>query len=171
MTLLDTAIDRYFSATNARNNQLAAECFDPDASVFDEGQHLTGLESIQHWLQQSQRARAMQAAQSGKSSDAAPGDKKKAAASKQPERTDAAAPAKRKLSYKEQRELEALPAQIDALETEQATLRAELADTSIYQRDAQRAAALHTRDAAIEDELMQALERWEELGAVAGPTA
>ena len=55
MTLLDTAIDRYFSATNARNNQLAAECFDPDASVFDEGQQLTGLESIQHWLQQSQQ--------------------------------------------------------------------------------------------------------------------
>ena len=35
-------------------------------------------------------------------------------------------------------------------------------------RDAQRAAALHARDAAIEDELMQALERWEALGAVAG---
>ncbi len=29
MTLLDTAIDRYFSATNANNNQLAAECFEP----------------------------------------------------------------------------------------------------------------------------------------------
>ena len=55
MTLLDTAIARYFSATNARNNQLAAECFDPDASVFDEGQQLTGLESIQLWLQQSQQ--------------------------------------------------------------------------------------------------------------------
>ena len=47
-------------------------------------------------------------------------------------------------------------------------LRAELADTSIYQRDAQRAAVLHARDAAIEDELMQALERWEALGAIAG---
>ena len=47
-------------------------------------------------------------------------------------------------------------------------LRAELADAGIYQRDAQRAAALHARDAAIEDELMQALERWEALGAVAG---
>jgi hypothetical protein len=45
MTLLDTAIDRYFSATNANNNQLAAECFDPDASVFDEGQQLTGINS------------------------------------------------------------------------------------------------------------------------------
>jgi hypothetical protein len=55
MTELDTAIDCYFSATNARNNQLAAECFDPDASVFDEGQQLTGLESIRSWLQHNQQ--------------------------------------------------------------------------------------------------------------------
>ncbi|WP_233080159.1 nuclear transport factor 2 family protein [Rheinheimera soli] len=55
MTMLDTAIDRYFSATNTRNNQLAAECFDPDACVFDEGQQLTGLESIRHWLQHTQQ--------------------------------------------------------------------------------------------------------------------
>jgi hypothetical protein len=55
MTVLDTTIDRYFSATNARNNQLAAECFDPDASVFDEGQQLTGLESIRSWLQHTQQ--------------------------------------------------------------------------------------------------------------------
>ena len=55
MTLLDTTIDRYFSATNAQNNQLAAECFDPDASVFDEGQHLTGLESIRGLLQHTQQ--------------------------------------------------------------------------------------------------------------------
>lgn len=55
MTELDTAIDRYFLATNARNNQLAVECFDPDACVFDEGKQLTGLESIQHWLEHSQQ--------------------------------------------------------------------------------------------------------------------
>ena len=55
MTVLDTAIDRYFSATNERNNTVAAECFDPDASVFDEGEQLTGLESIQRGLQQTQQ--------------------------------------------------------------------------------------------------------------------
>ncbi|RRJ20355.1 nuclear transport factor 2 family protein [Rheinheimera mesophila] len=55
MTVLETAIDRYFFATNARNNTLAAECFDPDASIFDEGKQLTGLESIRHWLQQTQQ--------------------------------------------------------------------------------------------------------------------
>ena len=72
-------------------------------------------------------------------------------------------PTKKKLSYKLQRELDALPAQIEALETEQAVLRAELADATLYQRDANRAAALHTRDGAIEEALMAALERWDEL--------
>lgn len=131
---------------------------------------------VQDWLQQSQRAKAAQAAQAaasastdGAASEKKAGMPKQAAVSQtQTDATPKPGPAKRKLSYKEQRELEGLPAHIEALEAEQATLRAELADTSIYQRDAQRAAALHTRDAEIEDELMQALERWEELGAVAG---
>jgi ATP-binding cassette subfamily F protein uup len=71
--------------------------------------------------------------------------------------------ARTKLSYKEQRELDHLPDQIASLESEQQALRAELADGSIYQRDPQRAAQLHTRDVEIEDLLMQALERWESL--------
>ncbi len=133
---------------------------------------------VQDWLLQSQRTRAAQAAQNAKAEQAA-GEKEKAPRAKSQQRTDAAAsapasvsaPAKRKLSYKEQRELEALPGQIEVLEAEQKALRLELEDTGIYQRDAQRAAALHARDAAIEDELMQALERWEELGAIAGPSA
>ena len=125
---------------------------------------------VQDWLLQSQRTRAAQAAPiaSAAKPDGAPGDGKQPAPEKQARSEAGAASAKRKLSYKEQRELEGLPALIDALETEQTALRAELADASIYQRDAQRAAVLHARDAAIEDELMQALERWEALGAVAG---
>jgi len=71
--------------------------------------------------------------------------------------------ARTKLSYKEQRELDHLPDQIASLESEQQALRAELADGSIYQRNPQRAAQLHTRDVEIEDLLMQALERWESL--------
>lgn len=71
----------------------------------------------------------------------------------------------RKLSYKEHRELESLPARIESLEQEQAAIRNALADGGIYASDPPRAAALHERDAAIEEELMQALERWEELGA------
>ena len=73
--------------------------------------------------------------------------------------------ASRKLSYKEQRELEALPARIEALEVEQKAIDAELADGGVYARDPRRGADLAARHAQIEDELMAALERWEALGA------
>ncbi|MDI9332604.1 MAG: ATP-binding cassette domain-containing protein [Alphaproteobacteria bacterium] len=71
----------------------------------------------------------------------------------------------RKLSYKEQRELEGLPAKMETLEQEQSTLRSALADPEIYTRDPMGAARMHERDAAIEEELIQCLERWEELGS------
>jgi ATP-binding cassette subfamily F protein uup len=71
----------------------------------------------------------------------------------------------RKLSYKEQRELEALPARIEALEAEQRTIDAELADGLLFARHPQRGAELSARHARIEDELMHALERWEALAA------
>jgi ATP-binding cassette subfamily F protein uup len=77
----------------------------------------------------------------------------------------AATAARTKLSYKEQRELEALPARIEALEAEQASIVGLMGDPALYARDPQRAAALHERSAQIDDELMQALVRWEALGA------
>jgi ATP-binding cassette subfamily F protein uup len=67
----------------------------------------------------------------------------------------------RKLSYKDQRELEGLPERITALEAEQKQVQAELADPKLYASDAAKAMQLHARDVAIEAELMQALERWE----------
>jgi ATP-binding cassette subfamily F protein uup len=69
----------------------------------------------------------------------------------------------RKLSYKEQRELEALPARIETLEAEQRTIDADLADGLLFARHPQRGAELSARRAQIEEELMQALERWEQL--------
>ena len=69
--------------------------------------------------------------------------------------------AKAKLSYKEQRELDGLPARIEALEAEQAQLARQLADPSTYAGTAPRAPALQSRHTALEDELLQALERWE----------
>jgi ATP-binding cassette subfamily F protein uup len=79
----------------------------------------------------------------------------------------AATPAKppRKLGYKEQRELDALPARIDALEAEQKTLTEQLSDPNLYVREPQRATQMHERVAQIEEELMAALERWEALGS------
>lgn len=77
----------------------------------------------------------------------------------------APAPAKaRKLSFKEQRELDGLPAAIAALEAEQKDIAAALADGSLFAKDNARALALSARNAEIDEALLAALERWEELG-------
>ncbi len=74
-------------------------------------------------------------------------------------------PAKtRKLSFKEQRELDGLPDLIAALEAEQRDIGEALADGSLYSIDNLRSMKLATRNAQIDDELMAALERWEVLG-------
>ena len=70
----------------------------------------------------------------------------------------------RKLSFKEQRELDGLPAAIAALEAEHKDITEELADGSLFARDNARALALTSRNAQIDEELMSALERWETLG-------
>ncbi len=69
------------------------------------------------------------------------------------------------LSYKEARELEGLPARIEALEAEQAEIAGRLSDPALYQADPQAATALHARAEAIEAELLDALVRWETLEA------
>ena len=77
-----------------------------------------------------------------------------------PRGTAAAPPAPRKLSYKEQRELEALPERIDALERELADLRAALGDGTIYRTDPARAQARAARLPLAEAELEAAVDRW-----------
>jgi ABC transport system ATP-binding/permease protein len=76
----------------------------------------------------------------------------------------AAAP-KAKRSYKEQRELDALPGLIESLEAEQKTLHERLASAELYVEEPQRVRELQARHDAIEAELMGALERWELLSA------
>ncbi len=133
---------------------------------------------VQDWLVQSQRAQDLAAARSGVpvASPAAPSSKDSAAtppsAAAVARSSSAGAPvigaatdARRKLSYREQRELDALPDRIDALEAEQREIGQLLADGSLFGSDHARASALTERLAAIEDELMSALERWEELGS------
>lgn len=67
----------------------------------------------------------------------------------------------KKLSFKEQRELEQLPQQIAALEAEQATISARLADSTIYAKDPAEAHKLSERFAEIDQLLLDSLERWE----------
>jgi ATP-binding cassette subfamily F protein uup len=111
---------------------------------------------VQDWLTQSRRAQAIR--------DAAAKPAARAAAAPPPAAAAPATPARKKLSYKDQRELEALPKLMESLEAEQRAIAAELADGSLYSRDAQRAADLTSRSAKIDDELLAALERWEALG-------
>jgi ATP-binding cassette subfamily F protein uup len=66
----------------------------------------------------------------------------------------------RKLSYKEQRELEALPATIEALVVEIAELEAKLADPELYRRDPAAFTAGGKRIAEARDELAAAEDRW-----------
>jgi ABC transport system ATP-binding/permease protein len=69
----------------------------------------------------------------------------------------------RKLSFKEQRDLDELPKKIETLEAEQAGIRAQLADGSIYSKDAALALQLTQRDAELDELLLAAMERWESL--------
>lgn len=130
--------------------------------AYDEAGVWTEYEgSVEDWLLQSRRKREAATAAATPKKEA----RKEENAAANADRRAAQPALKRKLSYKEQRELEQLPALIDALEAEQKTIRDELADGTIYARDGGRAAALHARDGEIEEQLMQALERWSELSA------
>jgi len=96
---------------------------------------------------------------------------KKQQAQPQPVKVEAPRPvaakpaAKGKLSYKDARELETLPALIQQLETEQVEIAARLADPALYQTDPRGAAKLQARSEAIDVELLDALARWEALEA------
>lgn len=70
---------------------------------------------------------------------------------------------KRKLSYKEQRELDALPDQIDTLETQIAELEALIADPSFYQQAHDEVQAKAQALADLQAELEAKMERWLEL--------
>ena len=71
----------------------------------------------------------------------------------------------RKLSFKQQRDLDALPAQMADIEAEQARISARLADPDLYKQGATEAQQLQARYAALDVELMTALEKWESIEA------
>ena len=126
---------------------------------------------VSDWLIQTKRANAINAA-AGKTT-AKPFNYEREQLQKQEQasaQVSAQAPAAppptktKKLSFKEQRELDALPEQIAALEAEQQGIQEALADGSLFSSDNARALELSARNAQIDDALMEALERWEVLG-------
>ena len=94
-------------------------------------------------------------------SPASPVEGKASAPGPSAERPPAAKPAK--LSYRDQRELEQLPARIEALETELATVQQRLADPALYRDAPDEVADLNRRMQALDDELAAAYARWETL--------
>jgi ATP-binding cassette subfamily F protein uup len=81
-------------------------------------------------------------------------------------RSTAAAPAAglaRKATNKERRELEELPARIEALEDEQRRLAAEVVGPDFYKRPAAEIEAAMARLAVLPEELLSAYARWDEL--------
>jgi ATP-binding cassette subfamily F protein uup len=78
---------------------------------------------------------------------------------------DAAPAAKKKLSYKLQRELEALPGDIDAKEQQIAAVEAEMADAGFYLRPAAETAKVIESLEKLNQELEVLVERWAELDA------
>ena len=115
---------------------------------------------VQDWLTQSARAQALNAQTTAREAPPA------AAPAVEPVKARESAPARRKLSYKEQRELETLPGQMAALETEQAELEKALADGSLYASDPPLAAQKAARLMEVEEQWMAAMERLEALQAV-----
>ncbi|HJW11723.1 MAG TPA: ATP-binding cassette domain-containing protein, partial [Albitalea sp.] len=130
------------------------------STIAWEGEESPGLwreyeGGYEDWQQQRERARRLREQAAPKSTPA------KAAATAAKDAT----PKARKLSYKEQRELDELPGRIEALEIEQKELGDLLAKAELYAAEPKRAADAQARYAQIDDELMAALERWEALSA------
>jgi ATP-binding cassette subfamily F protein uup len=72
----------------------------------------------------------------------------------------------RKLTYKEQRELEALPGKIEALEAEQSELHARMGDGDFYRQSSDEITGTMKRLESLEQELEASYLRWQELESV-----
>jgi len=94
-----------------------------------------------------------------------PGGTKTATAKPAEKPLEKVAPVKKvaKLSYKEQRELDALPKTIEELETQQANLSAQISGASFYQQDQVAIQATLARIDEVNTQLETCFERWAEL--------
>lgn len=119
--------------------------------ALEEGNAREYVGGYSDWLRQSAARKAQQKA-----------SEPQKALSKTPMTPNVATPAKKKLSYKEQRELEELPATIEALEKHIAQLQEQLADPAVF-TNAPRLVELQKELSGQEDALMKAYERWEQL--------
>ncbi|MCO4773478.1 MAG: ABC-F family ATP-binding cassette domain-containing protein [Deltaproteobacteria bacterium] len=123
--------------------------FEGDGEVVQYGSRLQHLKALQRRRDQARRD-------------------KKAAAKPAKQATAAPAPPKepvQKLSFNERKELGALPAQIESLETEQSQLEGQLADPALYRDRADDVPGLTRRLNALPKKLARLYARWEALEA------
>jgi ATP-binding cassette subfamily F protein uup len=118
------------------------------------------------WLRiHEQRLAAAASQASGKSDESLTRSSSSAAAA-----APAAAPAAprgRKLSFREQRELESLPDRIAELEARQAELQQQLASPGFFQSGGAKITEVTTELSRVADELAQCFARWEQLESTA----
>jgi len=95
----------------------------------------------------------------------APKSESAAKAGKTAAATEAPRAKPRKLSYKEQRELESLPGKIQALEAEQSRLQESVSHAGFYQQPGEAIAATLARLQVVTAELEGCYARWEVLEA------
>ena len=107
------------------------------------------------WLRQSRNKREAAAA------PARTGEKKAAEPVAQKQKP-------RKLTFKEQKELDALPKRIEELDAEQQKITAAMADPAFYRESGKKVAETKARLQAVEKELAAVYKRWEELEALKG---
>jgi ATP-binding cassette subfamily F protein uup len=129
--------------------------------VFEgEGRVQEYVGGYEDWLRQRERSSAI-TSDSGAARNVESGV---AAASKTDTRRGGQAVAERKkLSYKEERELESLPAQIESLEEEQRTLTAHVAGPEFYKTGGEAIREALARLEHLQREIARAYERWDEL--------
>jgi ATP-binding cassette subfamily F protein uup len=122
--------------------------------VFEGGGRVNAyVGGYQDWLRQRDRGNGQRLAANA---DAPMRPAAKAAAGKEGRKAQ-------KLSYKDQRELEQLPARIESLEAELAEVQAQLADPGMYRDSPGRVGELNARMHQLEAELANGYKRWEEL--------
>ncbi|HIL22070.1 MAG TPA: ATP-binding cassette domain-containing protein, partial [Alcanivorax sp.] len=115
--------------------------------VFEHGELNSYVGGYQDWLRQRpepKREKAVKAA-------------KPAAVAEKP------APARKKLSYKDQRELEQLPARIEQLEADLDAVQTRMSDPDFYKGEPADISAAQARQSELEQQLEVAFSRWGEL--------
>ena len=149
-----------WSATTGASSTTSSPARSPGKATSRPGRWREYEGGYEDWKLQRERARGLRC----RPRRAARRRRRPRRAGAPPRRRAAAKP--RKLSYKEQRELDELPARIEALEAEQKELAALLAQRRLLRRATRpRVEQAQMRVAQIDDELMEALERWELLGS------